>query len=42
MLFRGDQLGKNDITQGEANSTGKPPDQKSKQITVTNPFLFKG
>ncbi len=30
------QLGKNDINQGQANSTGEPPDPKSKQSGVTN------
>jgi hypothetical protein len=30
------QLGKKDINQGQANSTGEPPDQKSKLCGVTN------
>jgi len=32
---------KNDITRGQANCTGMPPDRKSKQSLVTNQSLFK-
>jgi hypothetical protein len=35
------KLGKNDITQGKANSTGMPPDPKCKQSRVTNLSLYK-
>jgi hypothetical protein len=31
IIQRAGYLGKNDITWGQANSTGMPPDQKSKQ-----------
>jgi hypothetical protein len=34
-------LGKNDVTWGQANSTGVPPDPKSKQSRVTNLSLNK-
>jgi hypothetical protein len=35
------QLGKNDVTWWQANITGLPPNQKSKQSRVTNLSLFK-
>jgi hypothetical protein len=35
------KLGKNDISWGQANSTGVPPDQMSRQSRITNLYLYK-
>jgi hypothetical protein len=35
------ELGKNDIILGQANSSGMPPNQKSKQSKVNNLSLYK-
>ncbi len=34
-------MDKNDVTQGEANSTSMPPNQKEKQNIVNNLSLYK-